>query len=126
VPGASHVVKDDGCHGHYLALTGDGLGLMSEIMSKAPASVAVSAAASTYVCRGSCPTAFRAGSCPLPRGIALARQLDGSDRVRLVVIGDGTLGEGVVQETLNIAALWRLPLLLICEDNHWAQSTPVP
>jgi TPP-dependent pyruvate/acetoin dehydrogenase alpha subunit len=30
----------------------------------------------------------------------------------------------VVYETLNIAALWRLPLLLVCEDNHWAQSTP--
>ena len=41
-----------------------------------------------------------------------------------VFIGDGTLGEGAVYETLNIAALWELPLLVVLEDNGWSQSTP--
>ena len=39
-------------------------------------------------------------------------------------IGDGTLGEGVVYETFNIASKWRLPLLIVLEDNGIAQSTP--
>src|SRR3954453_10965984 len=52
-------------------------------------------------------------------------QLDGvADAVSLVFIGDGTLGEGAVYETLNIAALWNLPLVVVLEDNEWAQSTP--
>jgi TPP-dependent pyruvate/acetoin dehydrogenase alpha subunit len=39
-------------------------------------------------------------------------------------IGDGTLGEGLVYESLNIASLWQLPLLVVLEDNAWSQSTP--
>ena len=39
-------------------------------------------------------------------------------------IGDGTLGEGLVYETLNLASLWELPLLVVLEDNGWSQSTP--
>ena len=64
------------------------------------------------------------GTVPNAAGIALAKKLDGADDISVVFIGDGTLGEGVVYETLNLASLWRLPLLVVCEDNGWAQSTP--
>ena len=40
-------------------------------------------------------------------------------------LGDGTLGEGVTYESLNIASLWQLPVLFVVENNHYAQSTPV-
>ena len=42
----------------------------------------------------------------------------------VVFLGDGTLGEGLVYETLNLTALWQLPLLIVLEDNGWSQSTP--
>ena len=42
-----------------------------------------------------------------------------------VFLGDGTLGEGVTYESLNIASLWTLPVLFVVENNHYAQSTPV-
>jgi TPP-dependent pyruvate/acetoin dehydrogenase alpha subunit len=64
------------------------------------------------------------GTVPAAAGIAMAMQLDGSDAVSVAYVGDGTLGEGVLYETLNIASLWDLPLLIVCEDNAWSQSTP--
>jgi TPP-dependent pyruvate/acetoin dehydrogenase alpha subunit len=42
-----------------------------------------------------------------------------------VFLGDGTLGEGVTYESLNVASLWQLPVLFVVENNHYAQSTPV-
>ena len=42
-----------------------------------------------------------------------------------VFLGDGTLGEGVTYESLNMASLWRLPVFFVVENNHYAQSTPV-
>jgi TPP-dependent pyruvate/acetoin dehydrogenase alpha subunit len=45
--------------------------------------------------------------------------------VSTVFLGDGTLGEGVTYESLNIASLWKLPVLFVVENNHYAQSTPV-
>jgi TPP-dependent pyruvate/acetoin dehydrogenase alpha subunit len=45
--------------------------------------------------------------------------------VSTVFLGDGTLGQGVTYESLNIASLWRLPVLFVVENNHYAQSTPI-
>lgn len=42
-----------------------------------------------------------------------------------VMLGDGTLGEGVVYESLNIASLWGLPILFVLENNRYAQTTPI-
>jgi TPP-dependent pyruvate/acetoin dehydrogenase alpha subunit len=64
------------------------------------------------------------GIVPAATGIALAEQLSGGDGLSVVFIGDGTLGEGAVYEALNIASLWSVPLLVVLEDNAWAQSTP--
>ena len=61
---------------------------------------------------------------PAAAGIALAQQLSGTGDISVVFIGDGTLGEGAVYETLNLASLWQLPLLVVLEDNGWSQSTP--
>jgi TPP-dependent pyruvate/acetoin dehydrogenase alpha subunit len=56
--------------------------------------------------------------------MALAEREKGSGAVATVFVGDGTLGQGVVYESLNIASLWRLPLLVVVEHNGYAQSTP--
>lgn len=119
-----HIFSNHRCHGHYLAKTGDGLGLMAEIMGK-DAGVCGGTGGSQHLCApGFMSNGVQGGIVPAAAGIAMARQMDGSDRVSVVFIGDGTLGEGAVYETLNIAALWQLPLLVVCEDNAWAQSTP--
>ncbi len=60
---------------------------------------------------------------PVAAGLAFARKLAASGGIAAVCIGDGTLGEGVVYETLNIAAKWSLPLLVVLENNLYAQST---
>ena len=54
----------------------------------------------------------------------MARKLRGDGRIAVVFIGDGTLGEGAVYETLNVASKWDLPLLIVQENNRYAQSTP--
>jgi TPP-dependent pyruvate/acetoin dehydrogenase alpha subunit len=57
--------------------------------------------------------------------MALAQKVQKTHSLVMAFIGDGTLGEGVLYESLNIAALWRLPILFIVEDNRFAQTTPV-
>ena len=120
-----HIFSNHRCHGHYLAHSGDALGLMAEIMGK-DAGVCRGMGGSQHICApGFKSNGVQGGIVPNAAGIALANQLDGNRAVSVVFIGDGTLGEGVVYETLNMAALWKLPLLVVCEDNRWAQSTPV-
>src|SRR5688500_6439347 len=56
--------------------------------------------------------------------MALAIKMRNESSVSVAFISDGTMGEGVVYETLNLASLWQIPLFLVCEDNEWSQSTP--
>jgi pyruvate dehydrogenase E1 component alpha subunit len=61
---------------------------------------------------------------PIALGSALAHKVRGTDAVAVVFFGDGAAAEGVLHETLNLAALWRLPLLLVCENNGWSEFSP--
>jgi TPP-dependent pyruvate/acetoin dehydrogenase alpha subunit len=65
------------------------------------------------------------GNLSVAAGVALAQQHLGTRAVTCCVFGDGACGAGSLHETLNIASLWRLPLLLICDNNGYAVSTPV-
>jgi TPP-dependent pyruvate/acetoin dehydrogenase alpha subunit len=56
--------------------------------------------------------------------MALAERERGSGAVTVAFVGDGTLGQGVLYESLNMASLWRLPILFVVENNFYAQSTP--
>jgi acetoin:2,6-dichlorophenolindophenol oxidoreductase subunit alpha len=119
-----HVFSNHRCHGHFLARTGDALGLIAEIMGK-PEGVCGGIGGSQHLCApGFMSNGVQGGIVPNAAGIALAKQLDGSDGVSVVFIGDGTLGEGATYETLNLASLWKLPLVIVLEDNGWSQSTP--
>jgi TPP-dependent pyruvate/acetoin dehydrogenase alpha subunit len=119
-----HVFSNHRCHGHFLAWTGDAFGLLAEIMGK-PAGLCAGIGGSQHICApGFKSNGIQGGIVPAAAGVALAEQLRGSDGLSVVFIGDGTLGEGVVYETLNLTALWQLPLLFVLEDNGWSQSTP--
>jgi pyruvate dehydrogenase E1 component alpha subunit len=62
---------------------------------------------------------------PIAVGLALAAQLDGDGRVTAVTFGDGATSIGAYHEAANLAALWRLPLVLVCQNNQWAEHTPL-
>lgn len=61
---------------------------------------------------------------PLAAGVAMGIRLDGSDRVVVCFLGDGAANNGVFPETLNLAAVFRLPVIFMLENNCYAASTP--
>ena len=65
------------------------------------------------------------GGLPIAAGLALAQQLRGTGHVVVAYLGDGAAATGNFHETLNLAALWRLPVVFVLEDNGFAMSTPV-
>jgi acetoin:2,6-dichlorophenolindophenol oxidoreductase subunit alpha len=114
-------------HGHFLAKGGDPHAMVAEIFGR-----------DTGICRGRGGSMHVAdfsrgilgangivgGGVGLAVGAALAAQLDGAGRVSVVFFGDGGANQGVVSEALNLAALWRLPLLLVCENNGFSEFSP--
>jgi acetoin:2,6-dichlorophenolindophenol oxidoreductase subunit alpha len=62
---------------------------------------------------------------PIATGAAWAHRQAGSDRVAVSFFGDGAVNQGVLLETLNLAALWRLPVLFVCENNGYATTLTV-
>jgi pyruvate dehydrogenase E1 component alpha subunit len=65
------------------------------------------------------------GNLPMAAGLALASSLSESGRVVAAFVGDGGVNQGTFHETLNLAAIWKLPLLVIVENNGYAQTTAV-
>jgi pyruvate dehydrogenase E1 component alpha subunit len=65
------------------------------------------------------------GSLPLAVGVALADRLRGERRVTACFFGDGAIAEGEFHEAMNLAALWRLPVLFLCENNLYAMGTAI-
>lgn len=66
------------------------------------------------------------GHLAMAAGLALAMQLEQKGEVSLAFFGDGTLGSGDLHETMHIAGIWKLPLILVCENNGWEMATPWP
>ena len=64
------------------------------------------------------------GNIPVALGSALAARLRGDDSVAVVFFGDGAVQAGHFNETVNLATLWKLPLILVCENNGFAEFTP--
>ena len=64
------------------------------------------------------------GGLPAIVGAALAFKLRGEPRVAVAFFGDGATNIGTFHESLNLAQLWQVPAVFVCEDNHWAESTP--
>lgn len=63
-------------------------------------------------------------SIPIAAGAALSAQTLGEDRVALTFFGDGAANQGVLYESLNLSSAWKLPVIFLCENNHYALSTP--
>ncbi|HEX9245496.1 MAG TPA: thiamine pyrophosphate-dependent dehydrogenase E1 component subunit alpha [bacterium] len=112
-------------HGHCLAKGGDPRLMMAELLGKA-----------TGYCKGKGGSMHIAdveagilgangivgGGIGLATGAALAAQLAGRDDVTLCFFGDGALNQGILHESANLAAIWKLPVVYICENNQYAMS----
>lgn len=68
--------------------------------------------------------AIVAGGVPHAAGAALAAQMQKKDNVALAFFGEGAVNQGVFLETLNLAVIWKLPLILVCENNLYSEMTP--
>ncbi|MGH3633069.1 MAG: thiamine pyrophosphate-dependent dehydrogenase E1 component subunit alpha [Mycobacterium sp.] len=62
---------------------------------------------------------------PIAVGLGLAAQLDGDGRAVVTTFGDGSTSIGAFHEAMNLAGLWKLPILFFCQNNQWAEHTPI-
>lgn len=119
------IVSNHRCHGHFLAYGGDPFRLFAELMGK-PDGVCNGRGGSQHLhWRNFFSNGIQGGILPMAAGMALAEKKKKSGNISVVFMGDGTLGEGVVYETLNLASLWKIPMLFVVENNQIAQTTPV-
>jgi TPP-dependent pyruvate/acetoin dehydrogenase alpha subunit len=114
-------------HGHCIAKGADMKRMMAEILGK-----------KTGYCKGKGGSMHIAdfsigmlgadgivgAGLPIATGAALAAKLEGKGNVAAVFFGDGACQEGEFHEALNLAAIWKLPLLFVCENNHYGVNTP--
>lgn len=112
------------CHGHFL-MYGDNVdGLMAEIMGR-ETGVCAGRGGSQHLCQENFySNGVQGGIVPVATGMAFAEKLKDSGAVTVCFIGDGTLGQGAVYESLNMASLWDVPIIYVLEHNRYAQSTP--
>ncbi len=113
-------------HGHVLARGADPRATFAEVIGRV-----------TGLCRGRGgsmhlvdashgvlgATGVVGGNLPLAAGAAWAAQVRGDRSISVVFFGDGATGAGVFHETLNLAVLWKLPVLFVCENNGYAEFT---
>ncbi|MBL4759657.1 MAG: thiamine pyrophosphate-dependent dehydrogenase E1 component subunit alpha [Mariprofundaceae bacterium] len=119
------IVSNHRCHGHYLARYMDVKGLVSEIMGL-ESGICHGNGGSQHLYRSNFYTnGIQGGMVPAAVGMALAENKRNNSCISVVFIGDGTLGQGVVYESMNIASLWSVPILFVIENNMYAQSTPI-
>jgi pyruvate dehydrogenase E1 component alpha subunit len=63
-------------------------------------------------------------SIPVATGVALSAKIRGSDQLSVAFFGDGAANQGTLHESMNLASIWDLPILFICENNRYAEATP--
>lgn len=114
-------------HGHFLARGADPGRALAELFGRATgysqgrggSQMMMDPSIGFYGANG-----ITGGSIPFAAGLALDAQMRGSGRVTACFFGDGASNQGTFHETLNLAALWKLPVLFIAENNGYAMSTP--
>jgi 2-oxoisovalerate dehydrogenase E1 component len=111
-------------HGPFLTYSGQFQGLLEEIMGR-PGGVCHGVGGSQHLAyRNFHSNGVQAGLTGVAVGQAFARKLHGQSGIVAIFIGDGTLGQGLVYEGLNLASIWQLPILFVVENNGIAQTTP--
>ncbi len=110
-------------HGHFLTYSGDFAGLISEIMGR-EAGVCRGIGGSQHIAyRHFHSNGVQGGMTAIGVGHALALKRRADDGIVAVIVGDGTTGQGLLYESLNLASVWEAPILFVVENNRIAQTT---
>ena len=119
------IVSNHRCHGHYLARTSDVVGLLAEIMGKQGGLCSGRGGSQHLYKDNFYSNGVQGNMFPVAAGMAYAEKIKGNDTVLIIFVGDGTFGQGNLYETLNLISLWTIPILIVVENNRYAQSTPI-
>ena len=121
---ADWVTSNHRCHGHFIAKTGHWKSLIDELMGlKSGVCMGIGSSQHLFAA-GFLSNGPQAALVPVATGIALHRRSEPSGPISVSFIGEGTFGEGVLYEAMNLASLWQVPQLFVCENNLYSQSTP--
>ncbi|GAB4469701.1 MAG: alpha-ketoacid dehydrogenase subunit alpha/beta [Anaerolineales bacterium] len=112
-------------HGHFIAYGGDVRALFAELMGKESGVCGGRGGSQHLHWRNFYSNGVQGGIVPIASGMALAEKVKQSGAIAVAFLGDGTLGEGVVYETFNMASKWHIPILYVVENNRIAQTTPI-
>jgi len=118
-----HMVTNHRGHGHYISKTGDIKGLVAELLGKEVGCSGGMGGSQHLYNKNFLSNGIQGGMVPIACGIAKYYKLQKQKNISVAFIGDGTLGEGIIYETFNIAAKKEYPLLIVLESNGMAQST---
>jgi pyruvate dehydrogenase E1 component alpha subunit len=114
-------------HGHFLAKGGDPGAMMAEIYGKRNG-ICQGMGGSMHVADFSKgiigANGIVGGGLAITVGAAWAAKLDGENRVAVCFFGDGAANQGVFMECMNVATLWNLPLIFVCEHNTYSEFSP--
>jgi 2-oxoisovalerate dehydrogenase E1 component len=118
------VTSNHRCHGHYISRTKNWQGLIDELVGL-ESGVSKGIGSSQHLLKDQFISNGTQGSLlPVATGIGLSVKRRQRNGIVVSFVGEGTLGEGVVYETFNLAALFQSPHLIICENNYYSQTTP--
>jgi pyruvate dehydrogenase E1 component alpha subunit len=121
-----YITSTHRCHGHVIAKGGDLGRSMAELFGR-----------ETGYCKGKggemhiadmelgiiSANGIIAAGLPIANGAGLAVKLRGSDQVSVAFFGDGAASAGAFHESLNLATIWNLPVVFVCENNGWVELT---
>jgi pyruvate dehydrogenase E1 component alpha subunit len=115
-------------HGHCLARGGDPLRLMAEILGRT-SGYGLGRGGSMHILdpatRNLGTNGIVGGGVPLATGAALTAKTVRAAWIAVAFFGDGAMNQGIVFECMNMAALWKLPVLYVCENNHYGEFTRI-
>lgn len=114
-------------HGHCLAKGADVARMYAELLGKA-AGYCKGKGGSMHIADQETgnlgANAIVGGSAGIATGAAMSSKKRGTDQVTVCFFGDGALGQGLLYEVMNMASLWKLPVIYVCEDNLYTEYTP--
>jgi len=110
-------------HGHYLAWTGDFDGLLAELKGKPNGCCGGIGGSQHLHAEGFYSNGIQGGMVPIAAGVAMGFKRRKQKNVVVCFIGDGTMGQGVVYETMNFIDAFKVPLIIVIEANAWAMYT---
>ncbi len=110
-------------HGHFMTYAGNFTGLVAEIMGREAGVCGGYGGSQHMAFRHFHSNGVQAGMTGIGAGLALARKMGKSRALVATMIGDGTLGEGLLYESMNLASIWKAPVLFVVENNGIAQTT---